>query len=213
MPYEAVMALNPALMTGRADVAPAAVLLFDTVLRHFDLARCRVSPRSLRHGLALRYAARMDQEITRRAFEVFQADAASVPPMTLRGGNAVDSYDVPPPYDAQRDEPTDAYIEHYAFWGVAHLDPASWRHYLPRLIDYALRNVEDDGSLEIQALLGSLRPPDRKPPRLGSLSKEQQAVIVSFLDVLAFDERSAWQDFAMQVLEEYGASNALYRKQ
>jgi len=57
MPYDAVLALDPTLMEGRADVAPAAVLLFDTVMRHFGLAACRVSPRSLRHGLALRYAA------------------------------------------------------------------------------------------------------------------------------------------------------------
>ena len=54
MTYDEVMALNPTLMDGRADVFPAAVLLFDTVLRHFGLATCRVSPRSLRHGLALR---------------------------------------------------------------------------------------------------------------------------------------------------------------
>ena len=54
MPYDAVMVLSPTLMAGRADVFPAAVLLFDTVLRHFGLTTCRVSPRSLRHGLALR---------------------------------------------------------------------------------------------------------------------------------------------------------------
>ncbi len=155
----------------------------------------------------------MDQGIIKRAFEVFQADVTAVPPMMLRGGYAVDSYDIPPPYDAQLDEPTDAYIEQYSFGGVPHLDPASWRHYLPRLIDYALRHVEDGGSMEIDALLWSLRPPDRELPRLASLSKEQEAVIVSFLNVLAFDERSAWQDFAMQVLEEYWVPNALYRRQ
>ncbi len=58
MTYNDVLALNPSLMTGRADVFPAAVLLFDTVLRHFGLSTCRVSPRSLRHGLALRFVAR-----------------------------------------------------------------------------------------------------------------------------------------------------------
>jgi exopolyphosphatase/guanosine-5'-triphosphate,3'-diphosphate pyrophosphatase len=61
MTYDAVMALDPALLAGRADVFPAAVLLFDTVLRHFGLDACRVSPRSLRHGLALRYATRRAQ--------------------------------------------------------------------------------------------------------------------------------------------------------
>lgn len=57
MTYDEVLALNPALLAGRGDVFPAAVLLFDTVLQHFGLSTCRVSPRSLRHGLALRFAA------------------------------------------------------------------------------------------------------------------------------------------------------------
>ncbi len=58
MNHDEVLTLNPILMTGRADVFPAAVLLFDTVLQHFGLSTCRVSPRSLRHGLALRFVAR-----------------------------------------------------------------------------------------------------------------------------------------------------------
>ena len=61
-------------------------------------------------------------------------------------------------------------------------------------------------------MLSSLRPPDREPPRLGSISLEQEAVVVEFLDLLAFGERSAYQDFAMQVLEEYWVPNALYRE-
>jgi len=57
MTYEDVLRLDADLMEGRADVFPAAVLLFDAVLRHFGLAKCRVSPHSLRHGLALRFIA------------------------------------------------------------------------------------------------------------------------------------------------------------
>jgi hypothetical protein len=64
-----------------------------------------------------------------------------------------------------------------------------------------------------EALLWSLRPPDREPPRLGSLSAEQEAVIVAVLDVLAFDARSLDRELAMQVLEEYWVPGALYRKQ
>ncbi len=56
MPREEILALNPAVMTGRADVFPAGVLLLDAVMRRFGLPACRVSPRSLRHGLALRWA-------------------------------------------------------------------------------------------------------------------------------------------------------------
>ncbi|MCH8962270.1 MAG: exopolyphosphatase, partial [Bacteroidetes bacterium] len=59
MNHDEVLTLNPTLMTGRADVFPAAVLLFDTVLQHFGLSTCRVSPRSLRHGLVLRFVARV----------------------------------------------------------------------------------------------------------------------------------------------------------
>jgi hypothetical protein len=155
----------------------------------------------------------MQDEITRRAFELFRSDLDAVPPMTLRGGDAVDGYAEPPRYDPVVDDPTDGYLEEYAFGGLGHLDAASWRHYLPRLIDYALRHFRSNASrtMAIDSLLWSLRPPDREPPRLGSLTAEQQAVITAFLETLAFDKSSAHQDFAMQVLEEYWIPHALYR--
>jgi len=52
-----VLALNPVVMKDRADVFPASVLILDTVMQQFGLPECRVSPRGLRHGLALRFAA------------------------------------------------------------------------------------------------------------------------------------------------------------
>lgn len=156
----------------------------------------------------------MREEISRQAFEAFRADVDVVPPMTLRGGDAVDRYDSPPPFDAAIDEPTDAYLETYAFSGLPYLDAASWRHYLPRLIDYALRHLHTHvpRTMAIDGLLGALRPPDREPPRLGSLSAAQEAVVVAFLDALAFDDDSVHKDFAMQVLEEYWLPGALYRE-
>lgn len=54
MTRDEVYALDPRLMAGRADVFPAGVLILDRVLRHYGLPGCRVSPRGLRHGLALR---------------------------------------------------------------------------------------------------------------------------------------------------------------
>lgn len=155
----------------------------------------------------------MHEEIGRRAFEVFGADVEAVPPMTLRAGDAVDAYADPPPYDPAVDEPTDAYLEKYAFSGLPYLDGASWRHYLPRLIDYAFHHLHrhTPGTMAIDGLLSSLRPPDREPPRLGSLTPAQEAVVVAFLDALAFGEHSVHQDFAMQVLEEYWVPGALYR--
>jgi len=131
--------------------------------------------------------------------------------MTLRGGDAVDVYDCPPPYDARLDEPTVAYLEQYAD-GIPHLDAESWLFYLPQLLHYAIIHLRDPGSAVVEALLWSLRPPDREPPRLGALSPGQEAIIVSVLELLAFSEASAHNDFALQILEEYWIPGALYRK-
>ena len=51
-----VLAIDPAVMEGRADVFPAGVLLLDVVMQHFHCPACRVSPRGLRHGLAIHWA-------------------------------------------------------------------------------------------------------------------------------------------------------------
>lgn len=153
----------------------------------------------------------MRSEINRRASEVFHADALVAPQMTLRGGYAEDSYDFAPPPDPVLDEPTDTYLETYTFWGLAYLDPASWRHYLSYLINYTFRHM-DDPRMAVEGLLHNLRPPDREPPRLASLTAEQEAVIVAFLEEVAFSEDSANKDFAMQVLEEWWIPDALYRK-
>jgi hypothetical protein len=131
--------------------------------------------------------------------------------MTLRAGNAIDCYDEPPPFSAEQDNLNDAYLKGNA-WGIPYLDPASWRHCLPSLIDFALRHLDGDESLVTDFVLGSLRPPDSEPPRLATLTRPQEEVIVSFLDILAFDERSACQEDAMQVLEEYWIPGALYRR-
>jgi len=150
-------------------------------------------------------------EINRRAREAFRADALSVPQMTLRGGYAVDGYDVAPPLDPVLDALTDAYLEAYTFWGLAYLDPGSWRHYLTCLIDYAFRHMDDPG-MAVEGLIHNLRPPDREPPRLASLTSEQESVIVAFLEEVAFSDDSANRDFAQQVLEEWWLPDALYRK-
>jgi hypothetical protein len=153
----------------------------------------------------------MHENIIDQAWEVFAADVATIPPMTLRGGNAVDSFDLPAPFDPEADQPADDYLEaHYR--GIVHLDPASWRHYLPRLIDYALQHLGEAGAAVTEALLWSFRPPDREPPRLGSLTPQQEAVVVAFLEAMAFTDASAYQDLATQVLEEYWIPGALYRE-
>ena len=151
--------------------------------------------------------------IIQRAYEVFRADVDAIPPITLRGGEALDSYDEPPPYDAVIDQPTPAYLEAFAFNALNFLDPPSWRHYLPRLIEYALTNIASNapGTMAIDGLLWSLRPPDRDPPRLGSLSRAQEEVVVATLDQLAFSDDSVYRKDAMQVMEEWWIPGALYR--
>ena len=142
-------------------------------------------------------------------FSAFSAEVAATPSVTLRAGNDLDDYKQPSQFEPTADLISDAYLESYP-WGIAHLDAASWRHYLPHLIDYALRH-RNDGNLVVDSLLNSLRPPDREPPRLASLSRQQESLITQFLEALAFGESSAQQALACQVLDEWWAPNALYR--
>lgn len=132
------------------------------------------------------------------------------PPLTLRGGDAIDGYDSPPPFDANTDQATGSYIEQYAN-GLTHLDTVAWLYYLPRFLALALDKVAEPSHIIIEALLWNLRPPDRDPPRLGALTSKQEAVILEVLEFLAFEPESKNQDFAMQVMEEYWIKDNLYR--
>ena len=146
-----------------------------------------------------------------RAFEVFHTDAAATPPLTLRGGNAVDGYNQPVPFDPAEDETTDTYLEGFAFWGLGYLDARSWRHYLPRLIEYAFR-CPNDPAMVTEALVRSLRPPDRYPPRLATLSADQEDVVRAFLEQVALgDAIPHLQAEAQQALEEWWLPNARCR--
>ena len=149
--------------------------------------------------------------IVSRAFEVFRTDAEAPPPLTLRGANAVDGYDQPMAFDPEKDNPTDTYLEGFAFWGLGYLDAQSWRHYLPRLIDYAFR-CPSDPAMVTEALVRSLRPPDRYPPRLATLSAEQEDVVRMFLEQAALgDVMPHVQSDAQQALEEWWLPNARSR--
>ena len=147
--------------------------------------------------------------IVAQAFAAFASEAAAGPAITLRGGNDLDDYKPPSAFDPIVDSISDAYLEEYA-WGMGYLDAASWRHYLPHLIAFSVRHLQQ-GSNVIDALLNSLRPPDREPPRLAALSATQQSVITEFLDLLAFSKESVHQELACQALEEWWAPGALYR--
>lgn len=141
--------------------------------------------------------------IAARAFDAFRLDADSPPPLTLRGAYAVDGYDRGEPFDPRQDEATDAYLETFAFWGLAYLDAQSWRHYLPRLIDYTLRRPEDP-AMVVEALVRSLRPPDRYPPRLASLSADQESVVTAFLEHVArHEDHGEFAEEAQQALAEW----------
>ncbi len=129
--------------------------------------------------------------------------------MTLAQADAIDSYgDVTRTENAQLT--SDDYLARFHS-GVPHLDAASWRHYLPQLADLALRRL-DRGDMVVSALIQSLRPPDREPARLGSLSPHQESVVREVLEALAFEPRSQWQADACQALEEWWVPGALYRR-
>src|SRR3982750_2144621 len=99
----------------------------------------------------------------------FPPSPPEVPPLTLRGGNALDDGLVAPPFDPVLDRPTADYFE-ANHCGISYLDPTSWRYYLPLLQAFALQNLGNPNSLAIESFISSLRPPDRDPPRLESLS-------------------------------------------
>ena len=149
----------------------------------------------------------MDQtELLRKARDAFAAELAEPPALSLRGANAVDSYDRPEPFDASTDEATDAYLEGFAFWAMPYLDARSWRHYLPRLIEYAIAHPGDP-AMVIEATVRSLRPPDRVPARLTTLARAQEEVIVAFLERLALggdgDDEGGAAAEARAALEEW----------
>jgi hypothetical protein len=91
------------------------------------------------------------------AFAAFKEDLDSVPPMTLRAGNAVDDCVEPPPYSPDEDAVTDDYLHQFR-WGLGYLDAKSWRHYLPHLIAHTIGN-HPHGTDVTDELLQNLRPP------------------------------------------------------
>lgn len=51
--YDQTLALNPRVMAGRADIFLAGTLVLERVMQHLGVERLYISPRGLRHGLAL----------------------------------------------------------------------------------------------------------------------------------------------------------------
>jgi hypothetical protein len=148
----------------------------------------------------------MASSIVDQAYAVFHDHSIEFPPMSLRAGNAIDSYEMPPAYDEVLDKPTDDYLQKFAYFALSYLDAVSWRYYLPILIDYALRHVTDappETALVVEVSIWTLRPPDLENPRLSLLNPEQKLVIIEFLEFLAFNSRSMYQNDALQALEEY----------
>jgi hypothetical protein len=144
-----------------------------------------------------------EPSIVERAFAAFATETAASPPLSLRGGYDIDSYKRAEPFDPTTDRPTAEYIEQHAFWGLGYLDAQSWRHYLPRLIQYSLLNP-DDPHMVTETLVRSLRPPDRYPPRLRSVTREQAGLLAVFLEHLTDTHPSEdLRKEARQALDEW----------
>jgi hypothetical protein len=146
-------------------------------------------------------------ELTADIFAAFSAEGTAFPPMTLRGGDALDLDKAAPPFDVLVDAISDEYLEAHP-WGSGYLDASSWRHYVPFMMEYALRHITEASDVT-DALLTSFRPPDRDPPRLGSLTRAQETVVLRFLDVMAHAEHSASTDLAAVVLAEWWTPGAI----
>jgi hypothetical protein len=149
--------------------------------------------------------------------KLFDSISTAFPPrsqqcaMTLRQGNEHDSYNIPTPDNPPgdwRDVSNEELEKHH--WGLTHLDPQSWRFYLPAFLSYAVHHPSRGESLVIQACINNLRPPDREPSRFKTLSDAQRKAAVATLDFLAFDSESQFQDDACQALEEYWIERPLY---
>ena len=140
-------------------------------------------------------------------FAAFSAEGTAFPPMTLRGGDAMDLNKPAPPFDVLVDAISDEYLEAHP-WGSGYLDATSWRHYVPFMMEYALRHITEASDVT-DALLTSFRPPDRDPPRLGSLTKTQETAVLRFLDVMAYNADSASVDLAAVVLSEWWTPGAI----
>lgn len=148
-------------------------------------------------------------DLSKMLFEVFADDIAVNPAVTLRGGNDLDEGCDSTPYDPVVDSVSDEYMESFP-WGVAHLDPASWRHYLPQMADYVVRHFKH-GTLVGEATIASLRAPDRDPPRLATLTPSQEQAVTEFLEFLAFTDGSAHQEDACRAIDEWWSPDALCR--
>lgn len=135
-------------------------------------------------------------DLSKMLFDAFADDIAVNPEVTLRGGSHLDEHCASTPYDPVTDKISDEYIESFP-WGVAHLDPASWRHYLPQLADYVVRHFKH-GTLVGEATIASLCAPDRDPPRLATLTPRQEQAVTEFL---AFTDGSAHQDDACRAID------------
>ena len=148
-------------------------------------------------------------ELATRIAAAFEGDLASTPAMSLRAAGEIDVGHPPPPFDATQDAPSVAYLERHGY-DLPFLDAGSWRNYLPRLLALAVAQVEAPSNA-VDGLLASLRPPDREPPRLASLSSEQDATVVAVLEFLAFRDHSAHSEAACRALEEWWGENPIFR--
>jgi hypothetical protein len=151
----------------------------------------------------------IERDLVARVFTAFAVECGQTPPMSLRAGNAVDDYSAVPAFDAAIDLCSDAYFDQY-HWGLFHLDPLSWRHYLPYFVECVLKH-RSGGPPAVDTFLATLRPPDRDPPRLASLTSAQERAVAAFLDELAYGPESPYQGPAMQALTEWWGPQPLYR--
>jgi hypothetical protein len=95
----------------------------------------------------------------------------------------------------------DTYLVRYGFHGLPHLPPDSFAFYLPALLRTAIHHRANAGRMEIDALFSALRKP-LDVERLAALDEPGREVVTSFVEAMAFDNSSQYQEEACRVMDE-----------
>lgn len=109
----------------------------------------------------------------------------SIPNLTLRGGDAIDSLKEPMPFDSKLDNEDELYLERY-ITGISYLDEDSFEYYLPIIAKYISDHSPDDSSVVRHDFLYEIAKQDF----LDRIDQRKKSLIASFLRHLLDQEFS-----------------------
>ena len=137
--------------------------------------------------------------------------------ITLHEAEAIDDYGSDDERAAARERDTergweeipDAHVEECVY-ALAHVDPASWRYYVPRFMLWALHHFRSSDSLISDFTVYTFDPSDTDPnlreydmARYRTLDAEQARVVCRFLRYMAQNDDHADASAANEALRKY----------